>query len=81
MKLKFITVLTSAEILSNDVITNIKSGKCQKFENPISYECKCENRQSFQAVITEDCDIDFYRTHFCNYENMVCNSIEQMDSN
>ena len=81
MNVKFIINLKSVDILTDEAMLKIKGWLCQKFENPISYECKCESGQSFQAVITDYCDIDFYRTHFCNGENMVCNSIEQIDTN
>lgn len=79
MILKFITKLKSVEILTEDTMRNIKGGVCQKFENPISYDCKCQNGQIFQAVIVDICDVDFYRTHFCNGENMECNGVEQIE--
>ena len=74
MILEFITKLKSKEVLTEDVMKGISGGICLKFEIPISYECKCENGHSFQVVITDVCDIDFYRTYFCNDENMTCNS-------
>jgi len=64
--------LLSDHFLTTEQMKKIKAGDCTSLPEQGSCSCTCGNGTAFTALVTSDCDIEFYISHFCSGTNMVC---------